>query len=47
MPITSMWALNRSWYADRLDPDYAPRSAEEHQQMLEEVGLTDGFWSLR
>ena len=39
--------LARAWWWSRLDPGWRPRSADESQGILDSVGLTDDFWSLR
>ncbi len=39
-------ALAQVWYGDRLDPDWEPRSRDESQRLLADVGLTDSFWEL-
>jgi hypothetical protein len=38
--------LARRWYGDRLSPDWRPRTREQSQQILDEVGLTGEFWRL-
>jgi hypothetical protein len=38
--------LARRWYGDRLDPDWRPRTREQSQAILDEVGLTGEFWRL-
>jgi hypothetical protein len=38
--------LAESWYADRLRPDWRPRSTEQSQALLEQAGLTGDFWRL-
>ncbi len=37
--------LARRWWWTRLDPDWGPRSAEESQAILDELGLTGDFWA--
>lgn len=39
--------LARAWWWTRLDPGWRPRSADESQAILDSVGLTGDFWSLR
>ena len=41
-----LWALARSWYADRLDRDWQRRSVAERQSLLEAAGLTGDFWAI-
>ena len=39
--------LARAWWWTRLDPGWRPRSPDESQAILDSVGLTGDFWSLR
>jgi hypothetical protein len=45
--LPTLRRLARRWYGDRLDPDWRPRTLEASQAILDEVGLTGPFWSLR
>ena len=38
--------LAASWYGDRLDPGWRPRTRERSQALLEAAGLTGSFWRL-
>ena len=44
--LERMWALALAWWGGRLDPDWRPRTPEESQAILEQVGLTGSFWRL-
>ena len=44
--ITQLNELATRWYGNRLDPDWRPRTKEESQEILREVGLTGDFWTL-
>jgi hypothetical protein len=44
--LSTLSALARDWYGDRLDPGWRPRSAEASQRILAAHGLTGGFWAL-
>ena len=46
VPITKLALLATAWWADRLAPDWRPRSREQNQGILERLGLTGPFWSL-
>jgi len=46
MSTPTLNTLARRWWWTRLDPDWTPRSVEESQAMLTEVGLTGPFWEL-
>jgi hypothetical protein len=38
--------LARAWWSSRLDPDWRPRTLEESQAILDDLGLTGEFWRL-
>jgi hypothetical protein len=38
--------LAHAWWTDRLAPDWRPHTREQNQAILDELGLTDEFWSL-
>ena len=38
--LPTLLRLARRWYGDRLDPDWRPRTRDESQAILDEVGLT-------
>ena len=38
--------LAHAWWGNRLDKDWIPRTREQNQAILNDVGLTDGFWNL-
>ena len=44
--LEQLYRLALPWYGDRLDPDWAPRSRDERQAILDSVGLTGPFWEL-
>jgi hypothetical protein len=46
MPATQLNELARRWWWTRLDPGWRPRSVEQSQAILDEVGLTGPFWRL-
>ena len=39
--------LARRWWSSRLASDWRPRSADESQAILDELGLVGDFWRLR
>jgi hypothetical protein len=45
-PTAQLWHLAEVWYGDRLDPAWEPRTRDEHQALLDGVGLPGGFWRL-
>ena len=45
-PSSQLWRLAERWYGDRLHPGWHPRSLEESQRILDEVGLTGPLWRL-
>jgi hypothetical protein len=46
LPVAQLRRLGESWYGDRLDPDWRPRSREQSQAILDAAGLSDPFWRL-
>ena len=44
--LPTLRRLARRWYGNRLDPDWRPRTREQSQAILEEVGLTGESWRL-
>ena len=46
MPAATLNELARRWWRTRLDPDWEPRTPEESQAILGELGLTGEFWRL-
>ena len=47
MPLDDMWTLTKGWYGDRLAEPFRPKTIDELQQLLADVGLISGFWALR
>jgi hypothetical protein len=41
-----MWALTREWYGDRLAEPFRPKTVEQLQHLLSDVGLVGDFWQL-
>jgi hypothetical protein len=41
-----LWDLARTWYANRLEPGWRRRTAEEAQAVFGGIGLTGAFWDL-
>ncbi len=44
--VTTLNELAHAWWADRLDPDWRPHTAERNQTILRDLGLTGPFWNL-
>jgi hypothetical protein len=44
---TQMNDLARAWWWTRLDPGWRPRAVEDSQAILDGLGLTGEFWTLR
>jgi len=40
-----MWALGRTWYGDRLDYDWQPKTLEMARAAFAASGLTDPYWA--
>jgi hypothetical protein len=45
--VEQLWQLALAWYGDRLSPEWRPRTIEENQRILTQVGMTGPFWRLR
>jgi hypothetical protein len=46
MSATTLNELARRWWWTRLEPDWRPRTPQESQAILDELGLTGDFWRL-
>lgn len=46
LSLSVLQRLAASWYGDRLEPGWRPRSRERSQAILETAGLTGSFWQL-
>ena len=46
MSVQQLWALARVWYGDRLDSEWRPRTRDDSQRLLADVGLDGTFWQL-
>ena len=44
--VTKLSELAYRWWGDRLDPDWRPRTLEQNQAILDDLGLTGEFWRL-
>ena len=47
VPLDQVWRLAVSWYADRLDEEWTPRTPAAMERLLADAGLTDEFWRVR
>jgi hypothetical protein len=46
LSMPQLWSLAVAWYGDRLDPEWQPRTRDESQRVLADVGLDGEFWEL-
>ena len=46
VPVRVLRQLADSWYADRLSPDWRPRTRDQSQALLDDLGLTGDAWQL-
>jgi hypothetical protein len=46
IPVSTLSALAHAWWGDRLDPGWRPHSRDQHQLILDRLGLSDNFWRL-
>jgi hypothetical protein len=44
VPVEQLWTLARSWYANRLEYEWAPRTADEARRLFAAAGLSGDFW---
>jgi len=44
--LEQVWALARTWYADRLDYGWLPRTPAEMERLFSAAGLTGDFWRI-
>ena len=47
MPISQCVALARLWYADRLTPEWRPKTIEVMENIFGQVGQQGEFWRVR
>jgi hypothetical protein len=40
------WRLAQEWYADRLRPDWRPKTVAEAEAAFAKIGLRGEFWKL-
>lgn len=45
--IDQVWRLARTWYADRLDYGWTPRTPDAMERLFAEAGLVGEFWRVR
>jgi hypothetical protein len=46
LPVAKLSALAHAWWADRLDPDWRPRTREQNQAILDGLDLRGVAWEL-
>jgi hypothetical protein len=46
VPLHQVWNLAAAWYTDPRRADWRPRTRDESQEVLTNVGLTGPFWEL-
>jgi hypothetical protein len=44
--VAKLSELAHAWASDELAPDWQPRSDEQSQAILDQLGLTGDFWRL-
>jgi hypothetical protein len=47
VPLEQVWRLAGPWYANRLDDDWAPRTADTMEALFRDAGLMGDFWRLQ
>jgi hypothetical protein len=46
IPVVQLAELASAWWGDRLSPGWRAHTREQHQAILDAVGLTGAFWRL-
>ena len=46
IPVSKLSDLAHAWWNDRLAPDWRPRTREQNQAILDDLGLGGSFWQL-
>ena len=44
--VEKLCEMAHAWWGDRIDPNWQPHTREQNQAILNDLGLTDPFWSL-
>ncbi len=44
--LVKLGELAHAWWGDRLSPTWKPRTREQSQAILDQLGLTGEFWRL-
>ena len=44
--VSKLSELAHAWWRDRIAPGWQPRTREQNQAILDELGLTGAFWHL-
>ncbi len=47
LSLAQGWQLAQEWYADRLSPNWRPKTADEAQAAFTRIGLAGDFWRLK
>lgn len=46
LSLDKIWQLSKSWYHNRLSPDYRGRTPEEVQAIFHSLGLNSPHWNV-
>jgi hypothetical protein len=46
LTLSQGWLLAKEWYADRLNPDWRPKTVLEAEAAFARIGLAGEFWKL-
>lgn len=46
IPVGKLSELAHAWWSDRLSPEWQPHTREQHQAILDRLGLSGAFWRL-
>jgi len=47
MSVDQCWRLASAWFYSKMNPDWRRATLEEIEALLDGIGLTGPFWSLR
>lgn len=47
IPVSTLNELAHAWWSDRISPNWHPRTPEQGQRILDELGLDSEFWRIR
>lgn len=46
LPIEQCWEFTKDWYADRLNPQWEPKTTAKMKVIFQKHEMTDLFWDV-